>query len=62
MVKKDVCLNVKWADKYSLHMCCHTESQIFVSNFHTLKNKYNLTLCQSCLHTASETFVIIKKK
>ncbi len=28
---------------------------------HTLKNKYDLTLCQSRLHTASETFVHQKK-
>ncbi len=32
-----------------------------VWNFHTLKNNYNLTLCQSRLHTASETFVRHKK-
>ncbi len=35
----------------------HTESEIFIWNFRTLKNKYDLTLCQSRLHTASETFV-----
>ncbi len=29
----------------------------WVRNFCTLKNKHNLTLCQSRLHTASETFV-----
>ncbi len=29
----------------------------WVRNFRTLKNKYDLTLCQSGLHTASETFV-----
>ncbi len=29
----------------------------WVRNFRTLKNKYDLTLCQSRLHTASETFV-----
>ncbi len=29
--------------------------------FGTLKNKYNLTLCQSCLHTASKIFVRHKK-
>ncbi len=34
---------------------------MFVQNFHTLKNKYDLTLCQSRLHTASETFVRPKK-
>ncbi len=34
---------------------------IFVLNFCTLKNKYDLTLCQSHLHTASETFVRHKK-
>ncbi len=28
----------------------------------TLKNKYDLTLCQSRLHTASETFICHKKK
>ncbi len=38
----------------------HTESEDFVQNFRTLKNKYDLTLCQSRLHTASETFVIKK--
>ncbi len=32
-----------------------------VQNFRTLKNKYNLMLCQSRLHTASETFVCHKK-
>ncbi len=31
----------------------HTESEIFGRNYHTLKNKYNLTLCQSRLHTGS---------
>ncbi len=39
----------------------HTESEIFVQNLCTLKNKYNLTLCQSRLHTACETFVRYKK-
>ncbi len=39
----------------------HTESEIFVRNFCTLKNKYDLTLCQSRLHTASEIFVRQKK-
>ncbi len=34
----------------------HTESEIFVQIFCTLKNKYDLVLCQSRLHTASETF------
>ncbi len=29
----------------------------WVRNFHTLKNKYDLKLCQSRLHTASETFI-----
>ncbi len=33
----------------------------WVRNFRTLKNKYDLTLCQSHLHTASETFVLQKK-
>ncbi len=33
----------------------------WVRNFRTLKNKYDLTLCQSGLHTASETFVRQKK-
>ncbi len=33
----------------------------WVQNFCTLKNKYDLTLCQSRLHTASETFVRHKK-
>jgi len=40
----------------------HTESEIHVRNFRTLKNKYDLTLCQSRFHTASETFVSHKKK
>ncbi len=35
--------------------------QMFVQIFCTLKNKYDLTLCQSHLHTASETFVHHKK-
>ncbi len=39
----------------------HTESEIFFWNVRTLKNKYDLTLCQSRLHTASETFVHQKK-
>ncbi len=34
---------------------------IAVRNFRTLKNKYDLTLCQSRLHTAAETFVRHKK-
>ncbi len=33
------------------------ESEIFGQNVRTLKTKYDLTLCQSRLHTASETFV-----
>ncbi len=32
-----------------------------VWNFRTVKNKYDLTLCQSRLHTASETVVRHKK-
>ncbi len=39
----------------------HTQSEILVLNFRTLKNKYDLTLCQSRLHTASETFISHKK-
>ncbi len=39
----------------------HTESEILVWNFRMLKNKYNLTLCQSHLHSASETFIHDKK-
>ncbi len=39
----------------------HTESEVFIRNFRKLKNKYDLTLCQSRLHTASETFVRHKK-
>ncbi len=31
----------------------HTESEMFIRNFLTLKNKYDLMLCQSRLHTAS---------
>ncbi len=34
----------------------------WVQNFPTYKNKYDLALCQSRLHTASETFVCHKKK
>ncbi len=30
---------------------------IIQPKFSHVKNKYDLTLCQSCLHTASETFV-----
>ncbi len=33
----------------------------WVRNFRTLKNKYDLMLCQSRLHTASEIFVRHKK-
>ncbi len=33
----------------------------WVQIFRTLKNKYDLTLCPSRLHTASETFVCHKK-
>ncbi|XDV40006.1 hypothetical protein PO909_009170 [Leuciscus waleckii] len=35
----------------------HSESEIRIRIFRTLKNKFDLTLCQSRLHTASETFV-----
>ncbi len=35
----------------------HTESEFFVRNVCTLKNKYDLMLCQSRLHTASEILV-----
>ncbi len=31
-----------------------------VRNIRTLKNKYDLTLCQSHLHTAAKTFVCIR--
>ncbi len=34
---------------------------MFVRHFRTLKNKYDFTLCQSRLHTASKTFVCQKK-
>ncbi len=40
-----------------LHLVKHTESEILVRNFRTLKNKYDLMLCQSRLHTASKIFV-----
>ncbi len=33
----------------------------WVRVFRMLKNKYDLTLCQSCLHTASETSSVIRK-
>ncbi len=33
----------------------------WVWNFRTLENKYDLTLCQSCLHTACEIFICHKK-
>ncbi len=49
---KNFRLSVQWPLR-----SLHTESENFVRNFHTLKNKYNLTLCQSRLHTASEIFV-----
>ncbi len=35
----------------------HTEYYIFSRNLCMLKNKYDLTSCQSHLHTASETFI-----
>ncbi len=35
----------------------HTESDIFIRNVRTLKNKYDLSLCQSHLYTASESFI-----
>ncbi len=35
----------------------HTESKILVRKFCTLKNKYDLMLCQSRLHTVSKTLV-----
>ncbi len=47
--------------KYFYKHPLHTESEILIWNFRTLKNKYDLTLCQSRLHTASETFVRQKK-
>lgn len=40
----------------------HVESENSGRNFCTLKNKYDLTLCQSHLHTASKIFVCHKKK
>ncbi len=46
-------------------MVLHTkglkESEMIAWNFCTLKIKYNLMLCQSRLHTASETFFRSKK-
>ncbi len=36
-------------------------SKILIRNVCTLKSKYDLTLCQSRLHTASETFICHKK-
>ncbi len=41
----------------SLKVIAH-RVQHFHQHFCMLKNKYNLTLCQSCLHTASENVVI----
>ncbi len=38
------------------------KSEILVRNFHKLKTKYDLKLCQSRLHTASKTFVSHKTK
>ncbi len=38
-------------------MTLHTESEIFVWNVRTLKNKYDLTLCQSRLHIAFSIFI-----
>ncbi len=52
-----VCASIRSAELRPLH----TESKFFVRNFRTLKNKYDLTLCQSRLHTASEIFVRHKK-
>ncbi len=53
------------ANKFMLNLqalrSLHTESKIFVRIFRRLKNKYDLTLCQSRLHTVSETFVCQKK-
>ncbi len=54
--------NGKTHVKISDSVCNDLESEIFFRNVHTLKNKYDLTLCQSRLHTASETFVRQKKK
>ncbi len=45
----------------TLHLERLKVSAHWVRNFRTLKNKYDLTLCQSRLHTASETFVRQKK-
>ncbi len=39
-----------------------TESEIVIRKLCMLKNKHDLMLCQSRLHTASETFVCHKKK
>ncbi len=39
----------------------HTQSEIFVRNFRTLKNKYDLTLCQSRLHTLPPKLSSVKK-
>ncbi len=48
--------SVCWATKH-IPASCVKVSAHWVRNFRTLKNKYDLTLCQSRLHTASETFV-----
>ncbi len=51
---KNICLMVLFATKIKCQCPLrplHTESEIF------LKYKYDLTLCQSRLHTASDTFV-----
>ncbi len=44
---------------------CHSALKVIahwvVQVFRMLKNKYDLTLCQSCLHNASETSSIIRK-
>ncbi len=45
----------------SSELVCLKFSAHWVQNFRMLKNKYDLTLWQSRLHTAAETFVRHKK-
>ncbi len=52
--------NRTWSDLFLWRMKV-LEAMCKVRYFRTLKNKYDLTLCQSRLHTASETFVRHKK-
>ncbi len=49
------------AQKYLENLWQRKVIALWVRNFRTLKNKYDLTLCQSCLHAASKIFIRHKK-